>query len=285
MRMLITDLDNTLYDWVTFFAKAFQRMLDELSSLIDVDEQVLVGEFRTLHRVYGSSEQPFTILDLPAVRKHFGDLRRRELKCLLDGPLHAFNSVRKQHLRLYGSVAETLSMLRSRGVLVVGHTESMAVNAYFRLQWLKIDQYFRRLYALESDYPGHPDPERSAALQLPADLVRVLPRHERKPNPALLRDICRQEGVSIEDTWYVGDSIARDISMAKAAGITAIWARYGTLYDRDSWRLLVSISHWSEEEVRAEEALKLRTRHVEPDYVIDDFKQLLTASFTAIDAN
>ena len=275
MRMLITDLDNTLYDWVTFFAKAFQGLLDELAGLLAVDKRQLITEFRTLHRAVGSSEQPFAMLELPAVSRHFGDLPRSELKRRLDAPMHAFNSLRRQHLRLYDGVAETLAALRARGVVIVGHTESMAENAFFRLRWLGIDGYFRRLYVIASDYPGHPDPERSAALQPPEDLVRVLPRDERKPNPAVLRDICRREGAAIAESWYLGDSIARDIHMAKAAGMTAIWARYGTRYDHELWHFLVSISHWTEDDVRREEELRRQAEHAKPDYVLDDFKELL----------
>jgi phosphoglycolate phosphatase-like HAD superfamily hydrolase len=275
MTILLTDLDNTLYDWVTFFATSFQGMVQDLSLLLDVDSKRLLDEFKVLHQWYGSSEQPFTVLDLPAVKERFGDVSRQELMRCLDRPLHVFNSLRNKSLHLYESVAETLAALQAEGVIVVGHTESMAENAVFRLQKKRILQYFRRLYVLDSDYHGHPDPQRASELTPPPGLVRTVPRSERKPNPELLRDICHQEGARPEDAYYVGDSLTRDISMAKAAGVTAIWARYGTRYDRKLWDVLVRVTHWTAQDVAREESLRKEFAGVEPDFTIESFAEVL----------
>lgn len=275
MTLLITDLDNTLYDWVTFFATSFQGMVRELSCLLEVEPEKLLDEFKSLHQQYGTSEQPFTALELPSVRLKFGNATRRQLLQELDRPLHVFNSLRKKHLRLYDSVTETLSRLREAGVVLVGHTESMAENALFRLQKLGIDSYFKHLYVLESNYPGHPDPERAEQLAPPLGYIRCVPRSERKPNPELLRDICYREGVSPRDAFYVGDSLTRDMSMAKAAGVTAIWARYGTRYDSGLWKILVRVTHWTDEDVAREEDLRRQFGQVEPDFVIGRFEEVL----------
>jgi phosphoglycolate phosphatase len=274
MKLLITDLDNTLYDWVTFFATSFQGMVEELSRLLGTDPERLLDEFKVLHQRYGSSEQPFTALDLPAVREKFGNASRQQLLKALDGPLHVFNSLRKRHLRLYDSVAETLEVLRAAGVILVGHTESIAENALFRLQKLEIAGYFKHLYVLESEYCGHPDPERAMALSAPPGLLRPVPRAERKPNPELLRDICHREEIRPEEAYYVGDSLTRDMSMAKAAGVTAVWARYGTRYDRNLWKILVRVTHWTPEDVAREEELKKQYDRIEPDFTIDSFSEL-----------
>jgi phosphoglycolate phosphatase len=274
MTLLITDLDNTLYDWVTFFATSFQGMVDELVNLLGVDREQLLDEFKILHQQCGSSEQPFVALDLPSVKKRFGDASRHYRMDQLDRPLHVFNSLRKKNLHLYESVAETLGDLRAAGVVLVGHTESIAENVLFRLQKLGIVEYFKHLYVLESDYCGHPDPDRAVALTPPPGLLRPVPRSERKPNPELLRDICRREGVHPADAYYVGDSLTRDMSMAKTAGVTAIWARYGTVYDRSLWKILVRVTHWTDEDVAREEELKKEYERIEPDYTIDSFGEL-----------
>lgn len=277
IRLLITDLDNTLYDWVTFFAHAFEAMAGRLVEILGVEEEALLDEFQALHQSYGTSEQPFTALDLPCVRREFGDLPRRQLIEKLDPAFHAFNVERKKHLRLYDSVAATLEELRRRGVRVVGHTESIAANAVYRLQMLGIAHHFEHLYVLDSDYPGHPDPERADALRPPPGLVRKVPRRERKPNPELLRgDICRREGVEPRQACYVGDSLTRDIGMAKSAGLMAVWARYGTRYDRRLWDILVRVTHWSAEDVAREEELRRRYDRIEPDFTIDRFGEILS---------
>ena len=68
MRLLITDLDNTLYDWVTYFANSFLAMVKGLATTLDVAEETLLDEFKAVHRHYGNSEHLLKILDLPSVR-------------------------------------------------------------------------------------------------------------------------------------------------------------------------------------------------------------------------
>jgi FMN phosphatase YigB (HAD superfamily) len=63
-KLLITDLDNTLYDWVSFFSASFQNMVSELTKLLEVSEETVLSEFKVIHRRYGNSEQPFAVLEL-----------------------------------------------------------------------------------------------------------------------------------------------------------------------------------------------------------------------------
>jgi phosphoglycolate phosphatase len=274
MKMLITDLDNTLYDWVTFFAKSFQAMVDELSSLINVKEDQLLDEFKTLHQHYGNTEQPFVILELPSVKKHFGDLTKIELMEKVDPALHAFNSARKTNLFLYDGVRDTLETLNRDGIIIIGFTEAIAINGYYRLYRLDILDLFRRLYALEGNYKGHPAPDVEKKLTPPGDFIRIIPNSRKKPDPQLLLDICKEEGVPPGKTWYIGDSLLKDISMAKQAGIKSIWAKYGTEYDKNLWDILVKVTHWTEKDVRNEERLRKKYRSIKPDYTIDAFEEI-----------
>ena len=70
-------------------------------------------------------------------------------------------------------------------------------------------------------------------------------------------------------TYYLGDSLVRDIAMAKQAGVTAIWARYGTEYDPKHWQYLVKVTHWTDEDVQREKILKSKYSDVVPDYTIE----------------
>lgn len=275
MDLLITDLDNTLYDWVTYFATSFDAMVDSLVEELDLERERVLDEFKAMHQQCGDSEQPFAVLDLPSVRQRFGDLDRLEIKQRLDGPLHAFNSARRRSLRLYDGVFSVLSTLRAEGWQIVGHTEAIKANAYYRLQKLGIVHLFDHLYVLESSYLGHPDPERAAALRPPEGFVRVLPRQERKPNPGVLLDILRQEKADKERAWYIGDSLLRDISMAQAAGVKAVWARYGTRFDRQLWEKVVRVTHWTELDVEREVRLRHQYAGLQPDFTIDSFEELL----------
>ena len=107
------------------------------------------------------------------------------------------------------------------------------------------------------------------------DFLSVLPKEERKPNPQLLSDICAREGFDVRESVYVGGELTKDISMAKNAGVIAVWAKYGTVYDTSLWALLVSITHWTDEDVRRERELKRNFADVTPDFVINDFSELV----------
>ena len=145
MNLLITDLDNTLYDWVTFFAHAFDAMVQELTCLLDADRQSLLSQFKEIHQRYGSTETPWAALELPAARAKFSGLSNGELAKQLEPAFRAFSDARREHLRLYPSVADTLSSLQARGVTIIGHTEALAVNAFYRLWRLGVADKYRRL--------------------------------------------------------------------------------------------------------------------------------------------
>jgi phosphoglycolate phosphatase len=272
-KLLITDLDNTLYDWVTFFSASFRSMVAELTALLEVPEETILDEFKLVHQRYGNSEQPFAVLELPSLQRRFAGLSQDEILRTIDPALYRFNSMRKHTLALYPGAAEALAELKQAGVKIVGHTEAILANSYWRLRALNVESYFSRLYTLEGRQAIHISPD-TRWVDPPAGFVTIVPRDERKPNPRLLADICQQEGVEITSTYYLGDSLVRDVAMAKQAGVTAIWARYGTKYDPACWTYLVKITHWTDEDVVREKDLKARYGTVVPDYVIDSFAEL-----------
>lgn len=274
-KLLITDLDNTLYDWVTFFTASFRSMVSELTILLEVPEEIILNEFKAVHQRYGNSEQPFAVLELPSLQRRFPDLSRNELLQKIDPALHRFNSMRKRTLTLYQGAAETLAELQHAGVKIVGHTEAIFANSYWRLRALGIESYFSRLYTLEGKDAIHISPH-SRWIDPPEGFVTVVPRDERKPNHRLLLDICQHEGAGPSSTYYLGDSLVRDVAMAKQAGVTAIWARYGTKYDPEYWTYLVKVTHWTADDVSREKDLKAKYGDVVPDYAIDSFAQLIS---------
>ncbi len=63
--------------------------------------------------------------------------------------------------------------------------------------------------------------------------------------------------------------------MAKTAGVTAVWARYETGYERSLWDILVRVTHWTDEDVAREAELRNLYSDIQPDYTIDRFVDLL----------
>jgi FMN phosphatase YigB (HAD superfamily) len=276
MKLLVTDLDNTLYDWVTFFSTSFAALVSALEVRFDIPRNVLLREFKQVHQYHHNSEHPFAACELPSVLSRFPGMSRAQVANELSPDVfQAFNSARKQILSLYPGVKETLTALREQGVRIVGHTEAIAPNAIYRLDMLGVLGLFDRLYAIESHLEPHPRGGSHVDPELPPGFLRSVAASDRKPNPKLLLDICDLEKVSLTETVYVGDSIARDIMMAKQAGVTSVWAIYGTKYDPIAWNLLVQVTHWSDDDVAREAQLKAVAKNVHPDYVIESFSELL----------
>lgn len=275
IKLLITDLDNTLYDWVTYFSASFYTMVEEVGKQLNISPEVLLPEFQKVHRFYEDTEQPFSITEVETILRRFPGKSATEIVRELDDSLHAFNRKRKETLKLYDGVAETLAELKNRNVTLIAHTESTVHNAIFRLEKLEIKHFFKHLYSLEGKHKRHPIEERNKDFSDDSFVIAV-PKEDRKPNPRLILDICKIEGVHPSEVAYVGDSITRDISMAKEAGILSIWAKYGKSYSPDSWQKLVKISHWTNEDIERETYLRDRYSSIQPDLIINSFSELLT---------
>ncbi len=255
IRIVITDLDNTLYDWVTFFAASFTEMIRVAAPIIGVDEDELLDDMRAVHQAHHNSEHPFALLEASCVKNRWPRSDRLDLKVELDDAFHAFNSMRKRTLHPYPGVVNGLKRLNELGIPIVGHTEATVPNAVFRLETLDLSKYLRKLYAIEPTGLGHPDP---SASPLDSSLpIRLLSRAERKPDPRVVAEICAEFNLPPENALYIGDSISRDIGMALQAGATAVWASYGTRFSQASWDSLVRVTHWDATDVaRATSARK-----------------------------
>jgi phosphoglycolate phosphatase len=278
MRLLVCDLDNTLYDWVGYFVPAFYSMVDEAVRITGCDRDELLDDFRSVHRLYKDSEYPFALLETGVVKRKFGQLDRREAAMRLDTAFHAFNSRRKNDLRLYPGVDETLRAISGAGIGLVAHTESSLYAAVDRLDRLGIANLFSRVYCRERPLSRHPNVEAAQTWlgKRATNPIVELSHHQRKPDVTVLLEICRGEGVSPQEAMYVGDSIARDVLMAKGAGLFAVWAKYGSSHSAEMYSRLVRVSHWSEEDIAREKELKDIAKSIAPDAVLDrEFGEIL----------
>ncbi|MCX6578961.1 MAG: HAD family hydrolase [Candidatus Aminicenantes bacterium] len=274
IELLIIDLDNTLYDWISFFVPAFYRMIDVAVEILQVDRETLLTDIQKVHQKYGNSEHPFALLETGAAINRFPGKNRAELAKILDPAFHAFNKKRKELLRLFPGVFETLKFINESGCTVVAHTEADVLNSLFRINALGIRQFLSYLYAPRSEGLGHPEGKVLYADELKNGFLRLLPREHRKPSPKVLEDIFVEYSLSPMNVLYVGDSITKDISMAKRAGAHAAWARYGTLYDKTLWEKLVRVTHWTAEDVARESQLRNEAEGVLPDVNLESFTEL-----------
>ncbi|PRP96460.1 HAD family hydrolase [Enhygromyxa salina] len=264
IQLLVTDLDNTLYDWVGFFAKAFRAMVDEAVSILGVERERLLDDLKLVHEHHHDSERPWSLLETRAVMERLAGYDYDARKAQLEPAFHAFNSARKRYLRLYDGVAETLAMIRASGVPIVAHTEASTVNALFRVKRLGLTESIGRVYAADAG-----DGVESDDVELVA-----IPREIHKPDPRILLEICNEYGVAPQRTLYVGDSISRDIAMAQQISMHAAWAAYGTRHDRHDWATLVRVSHWTQADVDRVRHTQERFGDVKPKTCLESFGEL-----------
>jgi phosphoglycolate phosphatase len=279
-QLLVCDLDNTLYDWVSYFVPSFYAMVDVVVRNTGCDREQLLDDFRKVHQKYGDSEQPYALLETDTIKTLFRHVSKTSMNATLDPAFHAFNSARKRHLKLHPKVRETLEALRASDVRLIAHTESQLYGVADRLTRLDLFRYFSKVYCRERSLSSHPKPASGSEWleRVPMDKIVELSHHQTKPNPTVLLEICASEGFTAEQAAYVGDSIARDILMAKRARVFSIWAAYGAQHDPTMYNDLVRISHWSSDEVARERKLKEEATNIEADYVArDSFAEVLTA--------
>ena len=219
ISVVITDLDNTLYDWVEMWYHAFSAMLNKLVDLSGIDQGTLESEIRRVFQKYGTSKYAFVIEELPSLTAlHPGG----NLVEIYQPAIQAYIDARKKALDLYPTVRDTLLHLRQKGCLIVVFTESMAFYTERRIQQLGLEELVDFLYSPED----HPLPSGVTREQIrtepPESYVlkhvkhRFTPEGERKPNPGILREIVREIGARDEQTIYVGDGLMKDVLNANS---------------------------------------------------------------------
>lgn len=264
-KLLITDLDDTLYDWLGFFIPSFYAMVDELVKITGIDKECLLKEYKILHQQYGSVEYPFITLKLPSVLNKYQNCSEDELKEILGEAFHRFNSMRKRTLVLFDGVEKALKELSQRGITIIGYTESSQENGYYRLKRLGISKYFKHVYATRSKYES----------VLPYD-DKIMTVESKKPDKDVLISICNRESCNTNDAIYVGDSLTKDVYMARMAGITSVWVNYPK-QNNDYYERLVDITSWTDNDFEREANLKKRfiESNIKPDHIIDKFDEII----------
>lgn len=288
-RVLVTDMDNTLFDWLGMWQAAFGAMLDHLVADSGVPRATLEAEFFAIHQRHGTTEYAFAIQALPSLRARHpprsgasaeagageADLPRRYAAAI-----DAYRVMRRRTLALYPGVRETLHAVRAAGALVIAYTESRAYYADYRVRTLELDGALDYLYSL----PDHALPEGVTPSQIrryPPEHYRLrstVHRHTRegawKPDASVLLGILSDVGAEPAEAVYVGDSLVKDVAMAQAAGVADVFARYGDVRSRPGYDLLRRVTHWSPAMLARSEGI--READVRPTHVLGEgFAELL----------
>jgi phosphoglycolate phosphatase-like HAD superfamily hydrolase len=274
--VLITDLDNTLFDWFDVWCATFKPLLEKTSQIAGISKDKLISEIRPIHQKHGTAEYAFVLEELPSLIEKYGTRERISIE--LDEAIHAARSNRIKHLRLYKGVYDTLAELRTKRVKVIAYTESKEWYTKYRLKRLGLDFFIDSVYSPgdHSALPIH-DNQRTK-IHFDNTKFSHTPEGELKPNPQILLDIIKANGVDKRDCVYIGDSEIKDIDMAYEAGVTSVYAKYGNSHFEerpDDYNLLREVTHWTDADVKRERDVKNSAMHHKADYEIDNFSELL----------
>ena len=274
-RLLITDLDNTLWDWFEAWYESFSALLDDLVDLSGVDRAVLEDQIRAVHQLRGTSEYSNLVREIPALIEASAPRNPAEV---FDAAIHAQNSRRKEATRLYPGVDEGLRSLKSAGIRIVGYTESGAFWTEWRIRHTGLDGVIDVLYS-------SPDHDLTAGVDssdlrtghysqdhygLRGTRHRHVPHGVLKPNVQILGAILAEERCEPADAVYLGDSLMKDIAMAQAAGVLDAHAEYGLVQHRQEYDLLRRVTHWTDQDVAREKALARPDGDLTPTLVCRD---------------
>jgi phosphoglycolate phosphatase len=268
---LITDLDNTLFDWVDLWVNCFSVMLDGIAEISGISKEKLKPEIAAIHQKHGTSEYSFLIDEMPSLKPI---LRGRSATEVFAEPINSYRQQRRKHLRLYPTVAETLLKIRGRGTTIVGYTESMSFYSNYRVRRLGLDGILDFLFCPEDhvlprgvapeDFRHYP----AEHYRLKYTKLKFTPKGSKKPDTKVLNAIISSLKLDKADCVYVGDNLMKDIAMARDCGVEDVWAKYGQAHKRPEYKLLQEVTHWTAEEVEREQKIRAREQ-VHPTHTLE----------------
>jgi FMN phosphatase YigB (HAD superfamily) len=236
----------------------------------------LLEEIKVVHQLHGTAEYAFVLEELPSLIKKYGN--RETIHKELNHAIHMARRNRIKHLKLYSGVYDTLSELRCKRVKVVAFTESKEWYTKNRLKKLGLDYYIDEVHSPQ-DHKSIPIPDNERTkLHFDNTKFKHTPEGALKPNPEILLNIIKGLGAKPEDCVYIGDSETKDIDMAHEAGVTSVFAKYGTEHfhsRKDDYNLLRDVTHWTKEVVEHEKAVKESAQNHKADFEINKFSEIL----------
>ncbi len=278
-KVLITDLDNTLYSWVDYIVPAMKAMISKVVEITGVDEETLIAELKKVYEKKRTLEYAFVLQEIDI----FKDLIRERGfewfdKNVIVPARDAFDEVRRRELKLYDGVREGFEALRKAGVKIYGITDAPRFPAIYRLKFLNIDGFFDAVYALENyDFPEFVADEiielnRKGVYDAKCDVVE-LPLEYEKPNTKGVEQIISDRKIDEDDALILGDNIKKDIRIARELGIFGVWAKYGTEINPEHLKELQKLSPVSITRRNVAESREIED--IVPDAVADKFSDVL----------
>lgn len=243
IRLVVTDMDNTLYSWVNYIVPAVEAMVEAVCRATGFPKIHVVQSLKKVYEKYESNEYPFALQESSLYREHFPEFGSFD-KLVIMPAREAFAQARRRYLEPFPGVVETLRTLKERKVPIAALTDAPRNPAEQRARLMKFDEYLDGIYTL----PGFVFPADEQGQTLVSNTILKkeergeyraqckvveLPRDYEKPNERGLLQICSDFGVDPREVLVIGDSLRKDIAVARKVGAIDAYAEYGTYYSRE----------------------------------------------------
>jgi phosphoglycolate phosphatase len=292
--LIVLDIDNTIFDWVTYYTNAFWAMLDSVSKTIGVPASVLAEESKHVFEAHGSIEYPFVIQELPSVVRHYGDDIDRMLNESVEPSRQVFLDVARQHMTTYPGVSEAFHELRRRfpDVPRVALTDAPRYVAMWKLNKLGMLTEFSAVYGLAD--PRIPTCDRTQRVKVNPKIllkhlqqsnfgfpgkIRILPDEYEKPGTRGLKTVLMdyeldEDAEHRQHVLWVGDNLRKDVRLGHRLGVRTAWAKYGANVKPD---LLARLNQFSPAlNIHKNASLPLDAADTpKPDMVLEQFSDIL----------
>lgn len=270
---VILDLDNTIFDWFAVWYASFRPIYDDIIKISGKPASEVEASIRKVHQQHRTSEYTFLLEELDLLETQRSNSSIRDV---FREAIEKSRAGRDQTLKLYPSVFPSLWDLKQKGTKIVAYTESMGFYSAYRLKRFGLDGVIDILFSPQDhEVPAgvsveklrrHPD----EFYQLQVTQVRHTPPGELKPNPKVLLDILKTIGATPDRCAYIGDSLFKDVAMARDVGVLDVHAQYGESQRKPEYKLLQNVSHWTQEDVEREAAITSKGLNFTPSVVLKD---------------
>jgi len=284
-KLLVLDIDNTIFDWVQYYIPAFEQQLRFVSNLTNIPYETLCSESKEVFEEHHSIEYPFVVQQLPSILSYYNNDINKMLNECVEPARQQFKAYAK--LKPYKGVATTLQALKEKDIKIVALTDAPRYISMWRLQHLELLHYFDAIYGLQ-------DPKLPILNNQPVvtnDIlikhlnrksfgflgkIRILPDEYEKPSvkgmKMILIDYEMDEKKDRKHVIYVGDNLKKDIKLADALDITSVWFKPGTNVDAS---LYTTMQEFAPGKFIYRNVSEQATETPKPDHIVNDFSEIL----------
>lgn len=284
IRLVVTDMDNTLYSWVDYIVPAVEAMVDAVVRATGAQRIKVVQSLKAVYTKYESNEYPFALQEssLYAEFPEFGSFD----KLVIEPARMAFAEARRKYLKPYKTVVETLTTLKERRIPVVALTDAPKNPAEQRIKRMGLDALLTAVYTMPGfQFPAGPDGEALVAPDILQKEVKgeyraacpviELPREFEKPHVGGLKKILQTYGVQPAEVLVVGDSVKKDVAIAQELGCVDVFAEYGTYVSVEYRERLDIISSNAITRRHAASVFESGAQQIKPHRRISNYGQVL----------